>query len=190
MNDQNNELVVAHEKSLTSSLVSEKMLQTLSKEEQRSIAKAVIEKKIELEFEAAKDEAMRRNASVTLQEFDKRVSSIDASIDKTDIFKGRHEEVRLDVPNGTLRSSYRSGLCFVATATYCNPHHPDVEYLRQFRDQYLQQTATGQRFIRWYYGKAGPAMANVVSKLPPLRWISLVCLKTLVAVLRVVFPTK
>lgn len=41
--------------------------------------------------------------------------------------------------------------CFVATATYGDAFHPDVVYLRYFRDKYLNQYIFGKMFIKFYY---------------------------------------
>lgn len=41
--------------------------------------------------------------------------------------------------------------CFIATAAYENPLHPDVIFLRYLRDAYLKQHVLGRRFIFYYY---------------------------------------
>ena len=48
--------------------------------------------------------------------------------------------------------------CYIATATYNNPMHPDVIYLRGFRDHYLNKTVCGRLFIKLYY-MVGPYIA-------------------------------
>lgn len=50
------------------------------------------------------------------------------------------------------------GACFVATAAYGNPHHPDVVALRKFRDKHLIRTAAGRWFVRFYW-LIGPKLA-------------------------------
>ncbi len=45
----------------------------------------------------------------------------------------------------------RSGSCYVATATYQDPFHPNVILLRDFRDNYLQNNTFGRAFIKLYY---------------------------------------
>lgn len=59
-------------------------------------------------------------------------------------------------------SSTKSG-CFVATACYGDCDHPVVMELRQFRDDCLEASTAGQKFVRWYYIWS-PAVASIVAK--------------------------
>lgn len=45
----------------------------------------------------------------------------------------------------------KRGPCFVATAVYENPFHPEVEQLRSFRDHFLKKSFLGRKFIYFYY---------------------------------------
>jgi hypothetical protein len=54
------------------------------------------------------------------------------------------------------------GGCFVATAVYGDPSHPDVVDLRRFRDEVLVEHRAGRAFIR-AYRIAGPRLAALVS---------------------------
>lgn len=58
------------------------------------------------------------------------------------------------------------GSCFVATAAYGDPGHPDVVALRAFRDNHLVRYAVGRRFIRFYW-VVGPRMARFTT---PQNW--------------------
>jgi len=51
------------------------------------------------------------------------------------------------------------GSCFVATATYGDPMHPDVCYLRAFRDNTLRNYRAGRAFIAFYWW-IGPKLAR------------------------------
>ena len=51
------------------------------------------------------------------------------------------------------------GSCFVATATYGDPMHPDVCYLRAFRDNTLRNYRSGRAFIAFYWW-IGPKLAR------------------------------
>lgn len=64
------------------------------------------------------------------------------------------EEDDDDVPLGT---------CFVATAAYRDPDHPDVVYLRAFRDEWLVHRAWGRVFIKVYW-QIGPILARPVRR--------------------------
>jgi hypothetical protein len=54
------------------------------------------------------------------------------------------------------------GSCFVATAAYGSPSHPDVVDLRRLRDQVLTRHRAGRAFIRAYW-IVGPRMAGLVT---------------------------
>lgn len=59
-------------------------------------------------------------------------------------------------------SDMSGGACFVATAAYGDPRHPDVVALRAFRDNILVRYRAGRAFIRFYW-TVGPAMARHTS---------------------------
>jgi hypothetical protein len=63
-----------------------------------------------------------------------------------------------------------SSMCFVATACYGSNLAPQVQTLREFRDERLLTTSTGRRMIR-IYNLAGPSLARVLDTSPPLRAI-------------------
>jgi len=70
---------------------------------------------------------------------------------------------------GRMRIESKSGAtCFVATAAYGDPQHPDVVWLRWYRDQVLNRSRTGRSFTSWYW-RVGPRMARVVAPSPLLR---------------------
>jgi hypothetical protein len=71
--------------------------------------------------------------------------------------------------------------CFIATAAYGDPSHPDVEILRQFRDRYLMKSRLGRDFVRLYY-RYSPPVAKFVAKYPFLRAVSRAALYPMVAV--------
>ncbi|MDN7129842.1 hypothetical protein J6I92_08155 [Pseudidiomarina sp. 1APR75-15] len=78
------------------------------------------------------------------------------------------QKVTTDLSSGgsNMRIESKSGAaCFVATAAYQNPNHPDVIYLRSFRDKKLATTRVGRSFIAWYW-RNGPKLAKVVRKSP------------------------
>lgn len=63
------------------------------------------------------------------------------------------------------------GTCFVATCAYGNANHPDVVYLRLYRDNVLFQTVLGRRFISLYY-RFGPCLARWLQPYPRLRHLT------------------
>ncbi|WP_152906773.1 CFI-box-CTERM domain-containing protein [Pseudomonas aeruginosa] len=81
------------------------------------------------------------------------------------------QKVTTDVKSGnsTMRIESKSGAkCFVATAAYQNPYHPDVKYLRAFRDETLSKSKAGRSFIDWYW-RTGPRLASFVEDKPVVR---------------------
>jgi len=55
--------------------------------------------------------------------------------------------------------------CFIATAVYGNPMHPNVVALRNFRDKYLLTNKLGSRFVDWYY-RTSPPVAEYLKHTP------------------------
>lgn len=81
------------------------------------------------------------------------------------------QKVSTEIKSGNTRMHIESksgGTCFVATAAYGDPQHPDVVYLRNFRDQSLVRYEKGRAFISWYW-RIGPNLARYVSRHPALR---------------------
>ena len=73
--------------------------------------------------------------------------------------------------------------CFVATAAYNDPWHPDVKFLRAFRDGWLVHRAWGRVFITVYW-RVGPPLAAHVRRHPRLARPARRLIATIVTVLR------
>lgn len=85
---------------------------------------------------------------------------------------------------GKMHIESKSGAtCFVATATYRDPFHPDVIFLRWFRDNFLVYFKLGLRFIDWYW-IYGPKLARLLENSELLRRFSKFFLNLLVNLLR------
>jgi hypothetical protein len=54
--------------------------------------------------------------------------------------------------------------CFVATAVYGDINAPQVQILREFRDEVLQNSSAGRAFTNFYYSGVGKKIANFVSE--------------------------
>ncbi len=63
------------------------------------------------------------------------------------------------------------GGCFIATAAYGSYLAPEVQILRNFRDEYLMTNALGREFVAFYYQKS-PLLANYISKYEVLRTLT------------------
>ena len=77
--------------------------------------------------------------------------------------------------------------CFIATAAYGSMLEPRVVALRQFRDRYLERTALGRAFIRFYY-RHSPPVAAVIAEHEWLRFLVRMLLTPLV--LTIAFPLR
>ncbi|AZP12441.1 CFI-box-CTERM domain-containing protein [Undibacterium parvum] len=85
---------------------------------------------------------------------------------------------------GNMHIESKSGAtCFVASAAYENPNHPDVIFLRIFRDNVLNRSPAGRKFINWYW-KNGPKLAKFVEKSIFLRVTSKNTIKLIVLFLK------
>jgi len=58
--------------------------------------------------------------------------------------------------------------CFVATAAYGTPMAPQIDVLREFRDQYLLTNPVGKALVEFYY-KVSPPMAEFITEHPALK---------------------
>jgi hypothetical protein len=61
-----------------------------------------------------------------------------------------------------------TGYCFIATAAYGTETAPELNILRDFRDQVLLKNALGSRFVEAYY-KLSPPIADFIAKSDFLR---------------------
>lgn len=78
----------------------------------------------------------------------------------------------LETGAGSMRIESKSGAtCFVASAAYDDPNHPDVMFLRDFRDTKLKTTRMGRAFIATYW-MIGPVLAKPVARYPALRRVA------------------
>jgi uncharacterized repeat protein (TIGR01451 family) len=77
--------------------------------------------------------------------------------------------------------------CFIATAAYGSALEPHVKALRDFRDRYLQRTAVGRAFIRFYY-RYSPPVAEVIARHGLFRLLARALLTPIVLVIE--FPLQ
>ncbi len=96
--------------------------------------------------------------------------------------------VRTELRDTNLLSAHGQSRCLIATATYGSELAPQVQFLREFRDQKIQKTFAGSSFMiafnLWYYSFS-PSVARAVYTSPPLRSAMQLLLYPLITVLQV-----
>ena len=70
--------------------------------------------------------------------------------------------------------------CFIATAAYGTPFAKDIDILRMWRDNKLQSSFLGRKFVKIYYSFLGPFLARIISKSVILKYITRQLLKPVV----------
>lgn len=83
---------------------------------------------------------------------------------------------------GTAGGGGSSSGCFIATAAYGSYLHPQVQLLRDFRDNYLLTNRPGQALVALYY-RISPPIADYIAQHALLRLVVRLLLTPLVAVI-------
>jgi hypothetical protein len=147
-----------HDNGLRAGALIETSISQLSPDEVRNLRARAAEAALELEVKARTQNldyvAGKKDIEDHIDTFgtlDKRGKTTRHSV-TTDIKTGA----------GNMRLESKSGAtCFVASTAYGDPNHPDVIYLRQFRDTVLSQSAPGRAFVAWYW-HTGPKLARLI----------------------------
>lgn len=72
------------------------------------------------------------------------------------------DELGKPIYKGVNQKNKKSkGGCYIATMAYGDYNHPQVMELRRFRDEYLDKTIVGRRFIKFYY-KYSPRLVEML----------------------------
>ena len=141
--------------------------------------------------EAAK-EALRLEAKSREQNIDyahgKKATEdhIDAfnMIDRSGKFTRHNITSDIKTGAGKMTIESKSGAtCFVASVAYGDPNHPDVMFLRWYRDEILSKSKSGLAFIEWYW-RYGPKLARFVEGRLFLRKMSKLFISMIVNVLK------
>ena len=92
----------------------------------------------------------------------------------TGILERKEHQAALKRQRKKRTEEYARDDCFVATAVYGDRNAPQVEALREFRDNVLMQDPMVKVFVAFYYGGAGKRTANFIrehlpSTIPAIR---------------------
>lgn len=152
------------------------------------------EKQVQNLVEKAGAEALRLESKAREQNIDYVTGRkvVEDHIDTFDQLDKRGKMTRHSVTTdvktgaGNMRIESKSGAtCFVATAAYGEPNHPDVVLLRRFRDEKLSNSSTGRKFIAWYW-RSGPKLARMIAWSPVLRRTARSALKPIVGLVKLI----
>ena len=85
-----------------------------------------------------------------------------------------------------MKAFRKDALCFVATFAYQDANHPQVLFLKRFRDECLLETGWGTILVDLYYW-VGPKLVSGMQNIGCARAVSRIVLERLIAVIRLVF---
>lgn len=125
----------------------------------------------------AGEEALRLEVKHREQQMDYSAGRKSAE-DHIDVFNSLEREGRttrhsmsseIKTGAGKMNIESKSGAtCFVASAVYDDPNHPEVMFLRWFRDEVMHTHRLGHLLIALYW-RVGPILARGVRRLPRVK---------------------
>lgn len=175
--------VSLHDNGLQAGSLIEQSIKRLTPEQISTIGVKAAEKAIELE-------AKRRSQEMDQYHGERAISDhLDAfnMRDKAGKLTSHKVKSEINTGAGKMQLESKSGpTCFVATATYNDLNHPNVTYLRHFRDTILSKSQYGRSFISWYW-RVGPKLASHVESGIILKSFSKAIITSIVFVLKKIF---
>lgn len=158
----------------------------LTAEQWQDLGKTAAIKHMELEESAIR---MLNQDAMAYKDLNNHINAME-DLNSQRMFDRHKMTSEIKTATGKMTIESRKGsACFVATATYRDENHPDVQYLRTFRDQYLLMCKFGIYSVKIYY-KIGPYLARIVAQHDILRKISYACLTRFVKYLRNRYPAR
>jgi hypothetical protein len=175
-----NKSVALNDNGLRAGSLIDQSIRNLTQEQVSALGVKAAEKAIDIEEMRAKilikSEEGRRHTEDHIEAFDK--------LDKRGKLTSQKVVSDIETGAGKMTIESKSGAtCFVATATYKNEFHPNVIFLRNFRDFTLSRHKLGRAFIAWYWD-FGPVLASYVEGRRIPTAISRVAIDSIVRVLK------
>ncbi len=99
---------------------------------------------------------------------DESAYSSEVSVPMGNTLEGALSNVEIEFPEALVAYpalTSQGQRCFIATAAFGYYSAPEVQALREFRDQYLLTNSAGSAFVRWYY-EHGPVAAAYLDAHP------------------------
>jgi hypothetical protein len=172
--------LILHKNGLGAGSLIDQSLGRLTQEEAKQLMAKAADAALDLEIKKCQQdydyERGRRAAEDHIDTFD--------SLNKAGRFTTHR--VSSDIKTGAGRMNIESksgGACFVASVAYADPNHPDVVFLRAYRDGVLLNSTIGRSFVAWYRLN-GPRLAKVVEKSKTLKVVSRYLIAKVVLVLK------
>jgi hypothetical protein len=75
------------------------------------------------------------------------------------------------IEEGVSGGGAAAGRCFIATAIYGSPLHPDVQVLRNFKNEYILTNSIGKALVKFYY-KVSPPLADYIKEHKTVRKVA------------------
>lgn len=175
-----NKEILLHDNGLKSGSLIEQSVRSLNQDQIQALGMKAGEEMIRLE---AKQREMNLDYVAGRKDTEDYIDTFDR-LDKDGKLTRHHTSTKIKTGAGEMKIESKTGvMCFVATATYCDAFHPDVIFLRGFRDKFLIRYKVGRVFVDWYWIN-GPKLARFVERNELIRRLSKLSLSFLVTFLR------
>jgi uncharacterized protein YciI len=134
-----------------------KVLQELSPADLQQLKQKAAEGTLSLELEQLSKAHQFQASTSDMAEFISNVRALEAT--HRNLLATYKAQGTFKTATGTTTIESKKGFCYIATAVYKNPEHPNVILLKTFRDKHLATNKLGRAFIRSYYS-ISPAISR------------------------------
>jgi hypothetical protein len=132
------------------------IVRDLAPEQIQKLQERAAEGQMALELEALRKVHQFQASSADIDQFIEHVKGLEMTL--KDGFTTYSAQGTFKTATGTTTIQAKKH-CYIATAVYGSPFHPNVLLLKHFRDTHLETRATGRCLTRLYY-RIGPRLAH------------------------------